>query len=81
LRRAEQLDTVGELLAALVLTTAELVDRCMLDMNDVPAYQRAACCRGHLAVIAELRAATAVAGDQAWLDLLETAATPPIVGR
>jgi hypothetical protein len=80
LRRREALDDVGELVAVLLVTVADLVDETMGATSDVPAYARARVAGVHAQVIAQLREAVAVQADQSWAELLEAAATPPVVG-
>lgn len=80
LRRREALDEIGELLASLLLTTAELVDKSAQPDSDVAAYARAGVARAHLLVIAELRAAIVGEGDEGWLQLLLAASGAGPVG-
>jgi hypothetical protein len=56
LRRDGRLDVVGEVLATLAGTSAELVDAVCADDSDVAVYARAACVRTHAALIAQLSA-------------------------
>jgi uncharacterized protein (UPF0147 family) len=76
LRRREALDESGELVAVLLLTVADLVDRVMAADSDVPAYARSQVARVHSQVIAQLREAVVVRADEAWLELLEMAEGP-----
>jgi hypothetical protein len=80
LRRREALDETGELLAVLLLTVAKLVDQVVASDSDVAAYARGQVMRVHAQVIGQLREAVTVQADQSWVDLLEAASTPLIVG-
>jgi hypothetical protein len=74
------LDELGEALAVLLVTVAELVDQVVADDSDVAAYARARVMQVHAGVIGQLREAALVAADSAWEDLLTAASAPPIVG-
>jgi hypothetical protein len=81
LREAEELtDGPGEALAALLLTSARLVDEVTGPDSIEPGYARAAVVRAYLGVIVELRKATATPMDDGWTELLQVAASSSQAG-